>query len=291
MTPRVTVVIPHYNDLERLDRCLDALGAQTLPAGTFEIVVADNASPQGVAGIEAVVAGRARVILQPQKGAGPARNAGVAAAAAPLLAFTDADCLPEPGWLAAGIDALAGYDVVGGKMTVLQESRGPKSGAEAYEQVFAFDNRRYVEKEGFSVTANLFCPRAVFDAVGPFRTGVSEDVEWCRRATARGFRLGYAEGAVAGHPARRTWPELARKWERMSEEAYLLALESSRGGRLKWLARSWLLPPSIIAHVPKIWRSPALTSGAERRRALGTMARLRLWRLADAHRRVFGGRR
>ena len=78
-------------------------------------------------------------------------------------------------------------------MTVLVRAGQPKSGAEAFECVFAFDNRAYVLDKGFTVTANLFCSRALFEDVGPFLTGVSEDLEWCMRARSKGYRIGYAE--------------------------------------------------------------------------------------------------
>lgn len=282
--PRISVVIPHYDDPASLDRCLSALGQQTI-AEPFEIVVADNMSPQGEAAIAAAIGGRARLALAHDRGAGPARNAGVAESTGEVLAFTDSDCVPQPGWLAAGVAALERHDLVGGRMTV-EVGANERSGAEAFEQVFAFDNRSYVEDKGFTVTANLFVRRATFDAVGGFRTQVSEDAEWCWRARAAGYRLGYAHDAVVGHPARPDWAALLHKWRRINAESFALACEA-RGGRMRWLAKSWLLPVSIVAHVPRVLRSPALSQTAHRRAALATLARLRMWRFVDSHRLLF----
>lgn len=276
----VSVIIPHYDDLTRLDRCLAALSQQTVAAKRYEIVVADNMSPCGPAIVRAAVAGRARLVIAPDKGAGPARNAAVAAAQGGVLAFTDADCVPEPGWLAAGLAGLAEHDIVGGRVEVLVEGGGARSGAEAFEAVFAFHNRRYVEREGFSVTANLFCGRHVYDATGPFHVGMSEDRDWCLRARELGFRLGYRPEAVVGHPARADWPSLLVKWRRLNAELYANA-RMRRGGRLRWLAASLVMPASIIAHLPKVLFSPALDSLSERMRGAVTLARLRLWRCAD----------
>jgi GT2 family glycosyltransferase len=281
--PEISVVIPHYDDLARLDQCLAALGTQTMARARFEVIVADNMSPCGGAAVAAAVAGRARVVFASDRGAGPARNAGVAAARGTILAFTDADCVPAPAWLNAAVAALETCDLVGGAMQVAIEPGRAMSGAQAFEAVFAFDNRRYVESMGFSVTANLLCRRALFDAVGGFRTGVSEDLDWCLRARAAGYRIGYAPGAIVAHPARADWPSLRQKWQRLSAESYALACER-RGGRVRWIARSLLLPLSIIAHAPRIWRSSAVRSGTERRAALMTLARLRLWRFIAAQR-------
>lgn len=283
--PRVSVIVPHYEDLASLGRCLDALAAQDF--ADFEIVVGDNASPSGLAAVEAVVAGRARVVVEPEKGAGAARNAAVAASAGAVLAFTDADCTPVPGWLAAGVAALAGADLVGGAMAVSVGDEAAITPVEAFERLFAFDNRAYVEAKGFSVTANLFTRRDVFDAVGGFRPAVSEDADWCLRARDAGYRIAYAPAALVAHPARRTWGELARKWDRLVRESH--ALHRARGGgTAAWLGRTWLLPASIPAHLPRILTSPRLVRPRDRLAAAGVMARLRLWRFALAHRLLRG---
>jgi GT2 family glycosyltransferase len=287
---RVTVVVPHYNDLPALGRCLDALQAQTLPADAFEIVVADNASPQGEAAVAAVIAGRARLLTVPERGAGPARNAGVGAARAPIIAFTDSDCVPEPEWLEQGLSALADGDLIGGRMTVLIDPTRPKTGAEAFEQVFAFKNERYIREENFTVSANLFCSREVFEGIGPFYPAISEDVEWGQRAVAKGYRLGYAPDAIVGHPARADWQDLLKKWRRRMLETHVMA-GPELGKRLRWLSESYLLPASIVAHAPRILSSPKLHGSREKAAALATLVRLRLWRVLDAHRLFFGLRR
>ena len=274
---RVSVVIPHFDDLTGLARCLDAVAAQS--GDGVEVIVADNGSPVGPEAVGAVIANRARIVVATERGAGAARNAGVAASSGAVLAFTDADCVPKPGWLAAGEAALAQADLVGGAMVVSVADEPALTPGEAFERVFAFDNRAYVEAKGFSVTANLFTRRSVFDAVGGFRPAVSEDADWCLRARDAGYRIAYAPAAVVAHPARRTWAALTGKWARLTREG--AALHRARGGsRLAWAARTALLPLSIVAHLPRVVRSPALTGARDRWVAAGVLARLRLWRLA-----------
>lgn len=285
-SPEISVVVPHYSDLSNLDRCLAALEQQDYPRERFEIVVADNGSPEGESAVGEVIRGRARLTVVSEKGAGPARNGGVAAARGRILAFTDSDCRPQPGWLAAGAAALSDWDFVGGRMTVLVNDARHMTGAEAFETVFAFDNETYVRTKSFTVTANLFCPRAVFDAVGGFRTGVSEDLEWSHRAGGAGYRIGYAPGAVVGHPARRSWCELRRKWQRLNAETY--GLYAGRPlGKFRWVMRSWLLPISAVAHAPRVLASPRLPTLGQRGMAVALLFRLRLWRFVDAHRLLF----
>ncbi len=279
--PKVSVIVPHYNDLDRLDKCLNALTCQTYPSPLVEIIVADNASPQGADVVAERIAGRAKLVVVHERGAGPARNGGVSAATADVLAFTDSDCLPDARWLEAGVEALRTAPIVGGRVFVLVEDEQRMTGPEAFERVFAFDNRRYVEQLGFSVTANLFCGPGVFKTVGGFRVGVSEDLEWCRRAADKGFRLAYSGGAAVSHPARRTWPELKGKWRRLNRETYALG-NGTTPARLRWLARCLLLPLSAVAHTPRVLTAPGLTRTSQRMSAIVVLFRLRLWRMIDS---------
>jgi glycosyltransferase involved in cell wall biosynthesis len=287
--PEVSIVIPHYNDLTGLDRCLAALGQQTTRMNNVEIIVADNMSPAGYEAVSAIVRGRAQLIIASERGAGPARNAGVAASRAPILAFTDSDCVPEPQWLASGLAALSQHDVVGGRVKVLVDHARPLHPVEAFEAVFAFDNRNYIERKGFTGAGNMFCSRAVFDATGPFRVGMSEDLEWSHRARAAGFTLGYSEAAAVGHPARENWEQLVRKWARINRETFALG-RPTLSHRLRFLARGWLMPLSVVAHAPRIFRTPALASPRDRWAALMGLAGIRLWRMLDCHRILFGSR-
>ncbi len=279
--PLVSVIIPHYRDLGGLDRCLSALEAQTYPRDRFEIVVADNASPEGPQAVSGVIAGRAQLVVVTDRGAGPARNGGVAASKAPILAFTDSDCVPESQWLAEGLAALPNSDVVGGHVAVLVADSQRMTPEEAFESVFAFDFKTYIEKKGFTGAGNMFCSRMTFEAVGGFRVGMSEDLEWSHRARAAGFGLIYAPKATVKHPARRTWAELAGKWKRLNSETLALFLPR-RGGRALWVLRSLLLPLSAVFHTPKVIASPNLTSWTQRLGALQVLYRLRLWRMVDA---------
>lgn len=279
--PSVSVIIPHYRDLEHLDGCLRALERQTYPRDRFEVIVGDNASPEGEAAVAAVVAGRARLVVVTEKGAGPARNGAVALARHEILAFIDSDCVAEPEWLAEGVAALSRYDFVGGRVKVLVEDVERMTPTEAFERVFAFDFETYINKKGFTGSGNLLCPRSMFETVGGFRTTVSEDVEWSRRARSLGYRLGYAPLAVVGHPGRRTWEELVAKWRRTNVETYKLLTER-RGGKLWWLLRSLALPASAIAHTPRVLLSAELDRPAQRCAALLVLYRMRLWRLIHA---------
>ena len=284
--PRVSVIVPHYRDLSGLALCLSALGRQSYPKDRFEVIVADNASPEGPAAVAEVIAERAQLVVVPDKGAGPARNGGVAASSGEVLAFIDSDCVAEPSWIEEGVKALESFDFVGGRVRVLVADPKRVTPVEAFERVFAFDFKTYIERKGFTGAGNLFCPRPLFDRVGGFKTGVSEDVEWSRRAQADGFALGYAPLAVVGHPARRSWTELVSKWKRINAETWGL----SAGGparRLRWILRTLLLPASAVVHAIKVIASPELSSVGQRVGAISVLFRIRFWRVGDSFRLLF----
>lgn len=282
----VSVIVPHYQDLANLDVCLGLLDQQTLPANRFEIIVVDNMSPVGLASVSEIVAGRAALLENPLKGAGPTRNAGVAHASGAVLAFLDSDCRPATDWLERGLAALDKASVVGGRVDVLVSSPTAMSGAEAFEMVFAFNNERYVREKGFSVSANLFVKRDVWNIVGGFRDGVSEDVDWCWRARDAGFPVTYAPEAQVSHPARRNWAELVRKWRRLTRESYLLHREKA-GTLPMWLIRNAAVPLSALAHLPRVMRSRKLARPGDRLRAAGILFAIRGYRFFHAYRVPF----
>src|SRR5690606_14734702 len=105
--PAVSVIIPVRNRRDLLRRTLEALDRQELR--DFEVIVVDDGSTDGAdaEAASAVVAGRpVRLLRNPGRGAVAARQAGVAAARADLLAFTDSDCEPAPAWLAVAVGHL-----------------------------------------------------------------------------------------------------------------------------------------------------------------------------------------
>lgn len=266
---RAAVIIPHFNDPIRLTRCLEALVADAPP--DVEIVVVDNGSSALPEGLAAAYPG-VRFLSETRPGAAHARNRGVAETRAEHLFFLDCDCVPDPGWIQTAIACGSTADVVGGRVALFDETPRLRTGAQAFEAVFAFDNRRYIEKDGFSVTANLLTTRTVFEAVGPFRDEVSEDKDWCQRATRLGYRIAYAEALSVAHPTRADWAALVRKWHRLTEEGH--ALSNKTGRRIVWTARALATGPSAFVHAPRLLLKEGL-SAADRLAGLSVLFRLR----------------
>jgi GT2 family glycosyltransferase len=281
----VSIVVPHLNDYENLDTCLTMLQQQSFPRERMEIIVADNGSSRGPEAIRKLVGARARVIDVPQRGAGYARNAGVREAQGEVLAFVDSDCRPDPRWLEEGLAELKLGDIVGGRVDVLVRDPDHMTGPEAFETVFAFRNKRYVEDLNFTVTASMFVWRSVFDAVGEFVNGVPEDLDWCRRARLKGYRIRFASKSIVGHPARRTMPELRLKWRRLTLE-WCEAARRDGKGPIFVLSRQFTVLLSIGPHALVAIASNRLGGVRNRVMAIGALAQIRAYRFVVAYRAV-----
>lgn len=290
---RICVVIPHFNQPDLLAKCLDALAPQTGGPGgggwaRAEILICDNGSSPGKRP-EPVCEGRAgvRVIdAAAIKGPGHARNRGVEEASADLLAFTDSDTVPAPDWLermAIALTAPPGAtpppDVVGGDIRILQADPGRPTAVEAYECVFSFRAKDYMERDRYAATANMGARRAAFDVVGPFGgIDIAEDRDWGNRAFAAGLRMVYDPAPLVGHPARADFAELARKWDRLTDHGWAEARGRGAKGRLLWVVKALAMPASALAGIPRILRSDRISGARARWDAVATLWRLRLYR-------------
>lgn len=217
----VSIIIPVKDHARVLPACLAAIAAQTIARGV-EVILVDNHEhfePDRYAGCSS---GRfpLRIEHEPRPGSYSARNRGLLVARGRLCAFTDADCLPQPGWLDAGVTAIdAGSGVAGGEVIMTYRDASHPTLAERFDSAYYLDQRRYVETCGFAATANLFVRRDLFERVGLFdaRLRSGGDKDWCLRAAQCGVSVIYAPDACVWHPARATWGEVWRKAWRIEQ--------------------------------------------------------------------------
>jgi glycosyltransferase involved in cell wall biosynthesis len=280
--PRVSVIIPHFNTPELLVKCLQAVAAQQLDYGWFEIIVVDNGSRLPMRLLEATWPG-VRFLVERQPGPGPARNTGVKASHADILAFVDADVRVAPGWLKAAVRAVGKRPLalVGGDVRIDVGDRKRMTEVEAFESVFSFRQKNYIRKKHYSVTANLVMTRAVFDRAGPF-DGIDkpEDIAFGERAFALGMRTRYDGRMLAFHPARKDFDDMRRKFARQAHQGFTHHLGRGRP-LLEWDVRAAAVAASGLAHMPMMLFSRRVTGLGNRYRGLRFLLRMRWARALD----------
>lgn len=203
----VAVIVPTLRRPESLERALRSIFAQTGVADRVsEIVVVDN-DPVGSAAatVDALQSGSPwplTCVHAPRPGVATARNAGLAATDAPLIAFLDDDEAASPGWLAALLRARAetGADAVFGPIT----GRAPDAAPWLKPWLERFFGREGPERTGlidqpFGCGNSLMVRATALPGPAPFDTGTDqaggEDDALFAALAARGGRFGWAADA------------------------------------------------------------------------------------------------
>jgi GT2 family glycosyltransferase len=202
---RFSVIVPTYNRPEHITACVASLRRLAPPAGRLEILIVNDggsALPTGIS--DDVGDGReVRVIEQANAGPATARNTGARMARGTLLAFTDDDCRPEPGWLVAFDEALrAQPDALAGGRTLNAVDSVYAEVSQLLADFVAsyFDggvSGRFFTSNNLAVSREAFLAAGAFDTSFPFSAG--EDRELCDRWSAQGRPSVKVESAVIRH--------------------------------------------------------------------------------------------
>ena len=252
----MSVVVSTYNRPERLERLLASLRSQTLDASSYEVIVVDNGSSPGTATTldrERTRPGLTLKTVRHNLTRGPAggRNSGWTLARAPLVAFIDDDCLADPDWLTAGLQAsrLSPGAIIQGRTepdpqeiahrgllshTVAVDALGPQ-----YE------------------ACNIFYPRALLESVSGFDESfgllpAGEDTDLAWRVIEQGHPAVFAPQALVLHAIEpvgaRGMLRIASRWE-----AVVRVFASHPGARsmlhqgIFWNVWHYLLWRSLLA--------------------------------------------
>ncbi len=203
----VSIIIPAYNAEATLGVCLEACLAQTYP--DVEVIVVDDGSTDATPRIAQGFP--VHYIRQENRGPAAARNHGAAEAKGSILAYTDADCVPEPEWierLAAGF--AEGVGAVGGTYALTSPE---KALARMVHEEIAARHARFAQEVDFLGSFNVAYRKEVFEAVGgfdeTFTMASGEDNDLAYRIYDKGYKLRFVpEARVAHFHPTRLWPYL-----------------------------------------------------------------------------------
>jgi GT2 family glycosyltransferase len=244
----VTVVLPVRDVAGTIGEQLAALAAQDF-ARPWEVVVADNGSHDGTLDLVRAWSDRlpdVRVVrADGRPGVSHARNVGVAAARAELIAICDGDDVVAPGWLSALVAAGQRYDLVAGRLDDGPLNPPP---VQAWRRPHPHDGAPVIRDFlPYAVGANCAVWKRVVADVGGWSEDYvigGNDVDFSWRAQLRGHRLGFAPDALVLYRFRSD----LRSWARQSfysgrASAHLVADFRAHGLRPnppRHVARSWL---------------------------------------------------
>jgi len=220
----VSVILPARTDSACLRSALEALERQMFP-GAYEVVVV---CPDE---LNLAANPRARLVRDSGNGPGAALSVGVSAARGAVLALTDINCVPEPGWVEAGVACLELMQrpgLVAGRIVQTARDAERPNAVETFEFESSLRQDEDVRR-GVASASNLFVTRALFDAVGWFREDMASKSDWefCLRAREAGFGLLYCNEAAVSHRVIGTWPGLWRSKIRLARG--MVALGKVRG--------------------------------------------------------------
>jgi len=205
--PSVNVIIPVLNGARTLAQCLEALARQTYGGKIVPVVINDGSTDRTSEIARSFK--NVRLIEQENKGRAVARNAGIAASDAEILAFTDADCIPTTTWLTMLVAELMKpgkrRGIVGGSVVIPSKTN-------IWQRL---DHQAWAHSIGpeasagptlFGSTANMALFRTVFNAVGGFdpRLRGSEDSDLAFRIHCAGYENFFEPKAVVKHDHPRT---------------------------------------------------------------------------------------
>ncbi len=232
-SPRISVVLPTYNRRPRLSRVLAGLERQTVPPSTFEVVIVDDGSKDDTWAWLSGNTARSYVVKpQRQANGGPARarNAGIAAASAPLILFLDDDVEPTPELVH---EHLASHDAEHDVIVM-----GPLASLEHYRQPWVAWEQAKIEQQYAAMirgdwepsfrqfwTGNASVAKAHLDAVGGFDPSFNraEDIELGRRLHERGLKFRFNPRARGLHHAERSleaWIAMHQSYGRLEVQIF-----------------------------------------------------------------------
>lgn len=266
---RVCVIVPTYNRAPLLPGLIEALKVQTLT--DFEVLVVDDGSTDNTyAELGRLADGDDRIrVLQGagNAGAATARNLAWRSTAAPLVAFTDDDCVPSPKWLDELVAAAEGVDIVQGRTAFAEPpaSEGPGW----------FDRSQHIPRwSGRFETCNLAISRKILECHGGFDERLvvmGEDTDLGLRAVAAGASTTFAPDAIVVHHRwRQGFRGYLRERHRYAESVKLMKLNPDARGLLRgryvlrgvhllqwalipavplsiWLGAPWFVPGLVVA--------------------------------------------
>lgn len=209
--PFVSIIIPVYNGADTLPTCVAAVKASEYH--NFELIVVDDGSTDDSGSVARAMGCRV-IVVSRNRGAGHARNLGVAAASGEVLLFGDADVVIRPTTIRQAVQSLADgrWDAVFGSYT--SETPAPGFFSQFHNLLHHYTHQHSQESAATFWTGCGAVRRNAFEAVGGFdeRYPPLEDIALGYALSAAGFRIRLDKGMQVTHLKRHSFLTLLRTY-------------------------------------------------------------------------------
>ena len=201
----ISIIVPAYNAAQTLPVCLAALQRQTQPSD--EIIVVNDGSQDQTAQVPREFG--ALLLEQPHQGPAAARNLGLRQANGDIVLLTDADCEPEPTWVAEMIRPFADPRVMGvkGSYRTHQQARVARLAQcefeERYDMLERLPTIDFIDSHAAAFRTSVLRESGGFDPA--FSQANNEDVDLSYRLAEKGLKLVFNRQAVVYHRHPATW--------------------------------------------------------------------------------------
>ena len=206
--PKVSIIVPVYNSESILDLCLQSLLNLDYPKNLLEIIIVDNASTDDS---KKIIEKYPVIYIYEQKNTSyAARNKGIRMSSGEIIAFTDSDCIVDPGWVIAGVEMLLKNMESNDRKSMLVlagrvEAYQPESIIEIYTaKIGVLDQMKNISRAVRLATCNGFFYKPVFEKAGLFDEDLFSggDTEMSWRIQTHGYTIGYCDTAIIYHKHR-----------------------------------------------------------------------------------------
>lgn len=237
----ISIVVPYYNDFERLLSLLESLEGQSLEKANWEVIVVNN-DPELPLVLPSYISNTypLQILDEKMPGSYVARNTGIKEAQGEIIAFTDSDCLPGRDWLKNALklfsqDFKKEIGILTGPVPLFFKDPKRLTDTEVYEKYTGFTTEAYA-KEGHAITANWFSYKSVLEEFGCFneRLKSNGDSELSGKISKK-YSIVYRGNIQVRHPARHLTSDLVNKYQRLLGGTYTRRFQGNKAAFRKFV--------------------------------------------------------
>ncbi len=209
----ISVIVPAYNAVDTIEKCLRALLDQSYPRDDYEVIVVDDGSTDRTR--EIVGKYPVKLLSQPNQGPAVARNLGVENAEGDIILFTDSDCEPARDWIEQMVKPFQDEEIVGTKGVYKTRQRELVARFVQIEYEDRYDKMKhdkyidFIDTYSAGYRKDVFLNCGGFDPV--FTTASVEDQELSFKIASQGYKMVFVPQAIVYHRHAYTLERYLRK--------------------------------------------------------------------------------